>query len=145
MNAWPAACVVQLALAKKQAADADGRAEAATSDLARLRKALLDAELEMQTLTQRLGEHDRERTAAVEVADTASAKVQSAQARQADLESTMDELEKRLASERSKVMPCGYHPEACTVVSAQGRRTFPHRRFLRSAQLYVTRVRVSKS
>lgn len=111
---WRNICALQLALAKRQAADADGRAEAATSDLARLRKALLDAELEMQTLTQRLGERDRERTAAVDVADSASAKAQSAQARQADLESTIDELEKRLASERSKVMPCGYHREPST-------------------------------
>lgn len=94
---------MQLALARRQAADADGRAEAATGDLARLRKALLDAEMEMQTLTQRLGERDRERAEASGAADTAAARARASEARQADLAATVEELEKRLASERSKV------------------------------------------
>ena len=96
-------CGAQVALARRQAADADGRAEAATGDLARLRKALLDAEMEMQTLTQRLGERDREHAEIAGALDAAASRAQSAEVRQADLTATVDELEKRLASERTKV------------------------------------------
>lgn len=114
---------VQLSLARKQAADADGRAEAATCDLARLRKALLDAELEMQTLTQRLGERDRERSSAVEAADSAAVKSQAAQSRVAALEATVEELEKRLASERTKVGP--YRVAAADVITTEPSHHIP--------------------
>ena len=94
---------MQVAQANEQSGAAAARAEAATADLARLRRALLDAEVELQRVSTSATEHERGHKGAAAELEDCRQSLERVQRAHADLAHANPALEAAAAEARAKV------------------------------------------